>query len=80
MVIQAHSPLAQGGEELLDGTVVDIAEKHSKSAAQILIRYSLQKGFVPLPKSEREERIKEDMDVFDFELTEEDMASLDSLT
>jgi diketogulonate reductase-like aldo/keto reductase len=58
---------------------VGLAEKHGKTAAQVLIRYSLQKGFVPLPKSENEERIEENAHVFDFELSEGDMADLDSL-
>jgi diketogulonate reductase-like aldo/keto reductase len=53
-------------------------KKHNKSWAQILIRWSLQKGFVPLPKSVTASRIVENTDVFDFELDEEDMKSLET--
>jgi diketogulonate reductase-like aldo/keto reductase len=74
----AHSPLERS-EKLTDETLVGLAEKHSKTAAQVLIRYSLQKGFVPLPKSENEARIEENAQVFDFELSEQDMTDMDSL-
>jgi len=60
-------------------TVTEIAEKVSKSPAQVLIRYCLQKGWAPLPKSEKEERIKQNADVFNFSISEDDMASLDRL-
>jgi diketogulonate reductase-like aldo/keto reductase len=53
-------------------------KKHNKSAAQILIRWSLQKGFVPLPKSVTSSRIIENADVFDFGLDTEDMKSLET--
>lgn len=62
-----------------DSVVADIAERSGKSPAQILIRYCLQKGWVPLPKSEKEERMKENTDVFRFEISEKEMASLDAL-
>lgn len=67
------------GVELEEPTVVGIAKKIGKSPAQVLIRYSLQKGWVPLPKSVNEERIKENADVFSFSLSEEDMTLLDGL-
>jgi diketogulonate reductase-like aldo/keto reductase len=78
IVVQAFSPLARG-EKLDDPVVAKIAEKHGKSPAQVLIRYCLQKGWVPLPKSEKEARMKENADVFDFEVSEEDMTTLDAL-
>ncbi|KAK2036498.1 aldo/keto reductase [Colletotrichum somersetense] len=78
IVFQAFSPLARGGR-LQDPTVTEIAERLGKSVAQVLIRYSLQRGWVPLPKSEKEERIKQNIDVFDFSLSEEDMSVLKSL-
>lgn len=56
-----------------------MADKYKKSAAQILVRYALQKGWVPLPKSGNEERIKQNADVFDFALSEEDMKTMDGL-
>lgn len=63
-----------------EDAVVKIADKvGGKSPAQVLIRYCLQKGWVPLTKSENEARVKENIDVFDFVLSKEDMASLDRL-
>ena len=56
-----------------------IAKKHGKNTAQVLIRYALQRGWVPLPKSDTPSRIKSNADVYDFELTDEDMAALNAL-
>lgn len=67
------------GERLQDPTLVGVANNCGKSAAQVLLRYALQKGWVPLPKSEKEARIKENIDVFGFEISDEDMAALDGL-
>ncbi len=78
IIIQAYSPFATGrlfGNEILN----DLAQKYNKTLAQIAIRWSLQHGFNPLPKSITPERIKENFDVFDFELTKEDMDKIDSL-
>lgn len=77
-MVQAYSPLARAGK-MEDPTLVAVAEKYGKSPAQILIRYSLQKGWVPLPKSERPGRIRENAMVYDFEILEEDMKTLDAL-
>jgi hypothetical protein len=78
IVLQAFSPLG-GGTKLGEPTVVEIAAKLGKSPAQVLIRYCLQKGWMPLSKSEKEERIKQNADVFDFSISEDDMTSLDRL-
>ena len=56
-----------------------MSKSHDKSTAQILIRYSLQKGWVSLPKSDTPSRIIANADVYGFELTDEDMKALDSL-
>nr|CAI5867709.1 unnamed protein product [Callosobruchus analis] len=66
-------------ELLSNSTVTEIAEKHKKTPAQILLRHSLQKGLVVIPKSTNLERIKENFEVFDFELDEEDMDALAGL-
>ncbi|KAF8348293.1 NADP-dependent oxidoreductase domain-containing protein [Amanita rubescens] len=77
IVIQAYSPLVRGK---MDHPVIKrIAEKHSRDPGQILIRWSIQKGYVPLPKSVKLERIRSNAQVFDFELSNEDMSDLDSL-
>ena len=56
-----------------------MSKRYDKSTAQILIRYSLQKGWVSLPKSDTPSRIQANADVYGFELTDEDMGKLDSL-
>jgi len=62
-----------------DETLVSIAKKHSKEGTQVLIRWSLQKGFVPLPKSDDPGRIAQNIDLYDFELDSDDMERLDAL-
>ena len=62
-----------------DQTLVEMSKKHDKTTAQVLIRYSLQKGWVPLPKSDTPSRIEANADVYGFNLTDEDMKTLDSL-
>jgi methylglyoxal/glyoxal reductase len=76
--MEAWSPLKQG-ELLSEPTIVEIAEKHGKSPAQIILRWDLQNGVVTIPKSIKEHRIIENADSFDFELSTEDMDRLNSL-
>lgn len=76
--MEAWSPLKQG-ELLSEPTIVEIAEKHGKSPAQIILRWDLQNGVVTIPKSIKEHRIIENADIFDFELYTEDMDRLNSL-
>jgi len=78
ITLQAWAPLARG-MRFDHPTVVKLAEKHSKTVAQILIRYSLQKGYIPLPKSANPERIQANADVFGFELSQDEMNELDGL-
>lgn len=77
VVVEAYSPLVQA-TRMDDPLIQSLAKKHSKSPAQILVRWSLQKGFVPLPKSATDKRIAENADVYDFEISEEDMKSLNT--
>ena len=76
--LEAYSPLTQG-EKLNHPKIQQIAKKHNKTPAQVLIRWSLQHNLITIPKSVREERIKENSQVFDYNLTNEDMRILDSL-
>ena len=76
--VEAWSPLAKG-RLLDDPTIGKLAEKHGKTPAQIILRWDLQQGIITIPKSVHEERIKENADVFDFELSEQDMAEIDAL-
>ncbi|KAF9972715.1 hypothetical protein BGZ73_004162 [Actinomortierella ambigua] len=78
IAIAAYSPLTRG-LKLNDPTLVKIAHKYGKTPAQVLIRWSLQKGFVVLPKSSSKSRIEQNADVFDFDIADGDMAVLDSL-
>ncbi|KAH8882408.1 putative aldo-keto reductase [Thozetella sp. PMI_491] len=77
VLVQAWAPLAQAtrwGDKILQ----DIVRRTGKSEAQILLRWSLQKGYNPLPKSVTPRRIRENIDIFDFELSQEEMASLET--
>ncbi|MDZ7776084.1 MAG: aldo/keto reductase [Bacteroidales bacterium] len=75
---EAWSPLMQG--DIVNVQVVrEVAKKYHKTAAQVTIRWGLQKGIVMIPKSSRKERIIENIDVFDFVLEEGDMRKLDNL-
>ncbi|OME87602.1 glyoxal reductase [Paenibacillus sp. FSL A5-0031] len=76
--IEAWSPLMQG--QLLDHPVLkEIAEKHNKSIAQVILRWDLQHGIVTIPKSTKEHRIIENSNVFDFELSESEQSRIDAL-
>ncbi|MEU6313968.1 aldo/keto reductase [Streptomyces sp. NPDC047014] len=76
---EAWSPLGQGKELLTLPAVTAIAERHGRSAAQVVLRWHLQHGNVVIPKSVTPSRIRENLDVFGFELDSADMAALDSL-
>ncbi|KAI1921385.1 hypothetical protein LOZ66_004616 [Ophidiomyces ophidiicola] len=77
VIVEAYSPLVRA-KRMDEPVLLELAKKHNKSPAQILIRWSLQKGLVPLPKSVTESRIKDNAAVFDFELSEEDMGTLET--
>jgi diketogulonate reductase-like aldo/keto reductase len=78
IVVQSFSPLTQG-RMLRDPGLAAVAGRHGRSAAQVLIRWALQKGVVPLPRSTNPQRIAANADVFGFALTDDDMAVLDGL-
>jgi diketogulonate reductase-like aldo/keto reductase len=87
IVTQAWSPIGgitfyrEGGHTstLEEPTIVTIAESHSKSPAQVMLRWHLQKGRSVIPKSTKPHRIAENFDVFDFELTSDELAAIDAL-
>ncbi|MEF9981271.1 MAG: aldo/keto reductase [Glutamicibacter sp.] len=78
IVTEAWSPLAQGAM-LSDETIVGIAQAHEVSAAQVILRWHLQQGRVIIPKSVTESRIIANLDLFGFELTSGELASIDAL-
>lgn len=76
--MEAWSPLGQG-KILTNPTIIDIANQYNKTPAQMLIRWDLQHQVVSIPKSSRPQRIIENAHVFDFNISEEDMARIDHL-
>lgn len=76
--LEAWAPLGRG-KVARDQHVVEMAERLGKDVGQICVRWALQHGFVTMPKSMREERIRSNSEVFDFELSDEDMTALDAL-
>jgi len=78
VVVESWSPLAQGAV-INDAVVRAIGDEHRKSAAQVTIRWHLQHGFVVFPKSVTPERLAQNLEVFDFELSAEEMARIDEL-
>jgi diketogulonate reductase-like aldo/keto reductase len=78
VVIEAYSPLGTG-RHLGDPAVAGIADRLGRTPAQVLIRWCVQRRLVVLPKSTHRERIEENAQVFDFSLSEEDVAALDAL-
>ena len=76
-VHMAWSPLARGGDNLFhDPELVRIGNKYDKTPAQVALRSLIQRNIIPIPKTTHKERMKENLDVFDFVLSEEDMRSI----
>jgi diketogulonate reductase-like aldo/keto reductase len=79
IVTEAWSPLGQGGDLLKNPALVRIGEKHGKSSAQVILRWHVQSGHMVIPKSVTPERIASNIDVFDFELSADEMKAIDGL-
>lgn len=86
ILTQAWSPIGgitfyRGGEKstLDDPVLLEIAQQHGKSAAQVMLRWHVQEGRSAIPKSTKPARIAENVDIFDFELSEEQIAAIDAL-
>lgn len=80
VVMEAWAPLGQGKNGLLDNeTVAAIAAAHRKTPAQVALKFLLQQGIVVIPKSTHKERMAENIDLFDFTLTPEELATLEAL-
>lgn len=77
--VEAWSPLDQGGEILTDEVVEKIAKAHGKTTAQVVLRWHLQNNTIAIPKSVTPSRIEENFDVFDFELSDEEMDAINRL-
>ncbi|MEU3989395.1 aldo/keto reductase [Streptomyces platensis] len=79
IVTEAWSPIGQGRGLLEDPTLVELAAKHGKSPAQVVLRWHVQLGNVAIPKSVTPSRIAENIDIFDFELDDADLTALAGL-
>ena len=78
--LECWYPLGHGNAELLNNPVITkIAEKYGKNAGQIILRFEVQEGVITLPKSSNPERIKSNIEIFDFELTDSEMNSIRAL-
>lgn len=78
VMLEASAPLART-EVLKDETIVELADKYDKSPAQIVLKWELQKGIVPLPKSKSKAHIEENLELFDWELKADDMDKIDNI-
>ncbi|MBH1942252.1 aldo/keto reductase [Mobilitalea sibirica] len=77
IIVEAWSPLLRG--QMDNPLLINIAKKYNKSVAQLLLRWSIQHGFLPLPKASSVDRMKENADIFDFEISKEDIEEMKSL-
>lgn len=84
ITMEAWAPFAEGRNGAFqDETIVNIGKKYGKTAAQVMLRWNIQRGVIVLPKSVHKERMAENLDIFDFRLSDEDMnkiAALDKQT
>ena len=78
VVLEASAPLART-EVLKDETILELADKYDRTPAQIVLKWELQKGIVPLPKSKSKEHIIENLELFNWDLATEDMKKIDNI-
>jgi 2,5-diketo-D-gluconate reductase A len=79
IVTESWSPIGAGGDLLADSTIGEVARAHGKTPAQIVLRWHVQLGLVPIPKTSKRERLAENIDVFDFALGSEEMDRIGAL-
>ncbi len=79
IVLEAWSPIGRGGELLEDPVIAAVASEVERTPAQVVLRWHLQHGYVAIPKTQTPARISENIDLFGFELDDEQMARVDSL-
>lgn len=79
IVVEAWSPLMKGRDALTEPVITDIAARHTKTPAQVVLRWHLQHDIIAIPKSVTPSRIRENLDVFDFVLSADDMNHIDQL-
>lgn len=79
ITIESWAPLRRGGPLFEEPIITDLSKKYNKTPAQIVLRWHMQEGSIAIPKSVTPSRMKENIDVFDFELTNEDMIQIATL-
>jgi diketogulonate reductase-like aldo/keto reductase len=79
IAVESYSPLMQAGEALEHPVIADLARTYGKTPAQVILRWHVQSGFIVIPKSVKPERIQENIDLFDFELSPNDMRAIDGM-
>ncbi|WP_018143462.1 aldo/keto reductase [Alloscardovia criceti] len=80
VALEGWAPLGQGNAELLSNAVITkIAQSHGKNAGQVVLRFEIQEGAIVFPKSTKVERMRSNMDIFDFELSESEMDAIRAL-
>ncbi len=79
IAVESWSPIARAGALLENSVITDIATAHSKTPAQVVLRWHIQSGLIVIPKSVHRERIAKNIAIFDFTLTEDEMAAFDEL-
>lgn len=80
MALVSYCPLGRGGDLFAESAVTDAAERHGKTPAQVVLRWHVQQeGVVAIPRSQNPERIRQNLDVFDFALAADEVAAIDSL-
>lgn len=79
IMTESWSPLGQGGDLLTQPTITQIARRRSKTSAQIVLRWHVQLGLIPIPKTSKLQRLAENIDVFDFELSSNEMDEITAL-
>ena len=79
IAIESYSPLMRAGEALAHSLIVDLAHKYGKTPAQVILRWHVQSGLIVIPKSVKPERIRENIALFDFALSEDDMHAIEGM-
>lgn len=80
IVPEAWGPLSEGQKDIFHHrTLQKIAQRHGKTTAQVILRWHFQRGVVTIPKTVHKERMKENMDIWDFELTQKDMKEIEAM-
>jgi len=79
IIVASYSPLMRAGEALEHPIIADMAQRYGKTPAQVILRWHMQSDFIVIPKSAKPERIRENIDLFDFELSESDMREIEGM-